>query len=377
MRRLQSFVLRGVLFGTVVVAVLLQRSVQGKEPVCLDKNTAKNGTAVVRFSPDGKWLAARTGPDIILWDFATRERVATFSRPYETTQPGSEGYKAFAFSPDSRSIVSTDTEGRVCLWDGSAGWSGATQRQILAPKTRRDGTRVSDGAGGSESAVFSPDGKLLAIPRGDRVKIVEVATGAEVGQLGPVRTMHDPQFVAQGARILVHTSPSARQGWFIELWNAETREPEERLRVVAPRGVGQGYGLTTAVSPAEDMLAVVVGNLNHTHEVRLYEVSAGRWTTLASNPRFMPHPSFSPDGLSMAVSTERSRYNPAVVLVYDLSARKWRRFECPAEIAQQNIACFSTAFSPDGRYLVGGLYHPQVAVCIWDLEEDTDKNRAD
>jgi WD40 repeat protein len=356
---------------TLLLLGLLLNTALPDDPVCLDKSEEYRSPAFVVFSPDGNWIAAMTNEEVLVWDFATNEKVAVFTKPHE------ERFVSIAFAPDSRHIAYLDAAGRVGLWDGSTGWADAPEREILGPLIGPDGQRLSSGARSGEDMTISPDGKLLAVPRvGGVIKIVEIVTGKDVGELAG-RILDEPKFTNHGKTLLVDTSPSAREGWCMEFWNMESFEAEKRLRIRPPRGVGKGYGITTALSPAEDMLGVVVGNANNITEVRLYELPSGRWSTLMKyQRRIICDPCFSPDGRLLAVPTERGPGDPAAVLVWDLIAKTWRRFDCPSKIAQQNIAFMNAKFSPDGRYLAGSLIHPEVAVCIWDLQEDADKSES-
>ena len=103
--------------------------------------------------------------------------------------------------------------------------------------------------------------------------------------------------------------------------------------------------------------------------------AAGPSMALTGHTDGVSQVSFSPDGRLLALTTHHGPNDPAAVLVWDLRARKWRRFDCPSKIAQQNVAFWNAAFSPDGRYLAGGPTHPQVAVCIWDLEAESDTDK--
>jgi len=362
------------LCGAAIAGLLLGIASSG-EPVCLDKTERERstGTAFVVFSPDGKWLAAAMHWEIAVWDFATREKVAT--KPYKIVKPYDAGFAAIAFMPDSQGIVHADDGGRVCLWDGSAGWADGTERELLGQRVDADGRPITGHICVQEIAI-SPDGKLLAVPRGRRtIKVVEIATGKEVGDLDIGHSVNSVQFAEEGRVLVVGTPGTTRDNPEVQFWDMDTLTAKETLRIVKPPKVFAVVS-PAILSPTEKLLAVPLDMLNRATEIRFYELPSCRWTTLANNGRLMPSLAFSRDGSLLAVPTHHGRNDPAAVLVWDLRAKSWRRFDSPAEIAQKNVAFLNAKFSPDGRYLAGGLFHPQVAVCIWDLQAEADTSES-
>jgi WD40 repeat protein len=185
----------------------------------------------VAFAADGRTLAASTGScKVRFWDAATgRER----SRPFEGQMDGtgsSLGERVqFVLAPDGRTVVTTrgrDENSGVVAWDVAAG----KERMRLADRglpvaVSPDGRHValvSDAdlillslATGAElwranrgdrrgrAAAFSPDGKTLAVARGDgAVDLWETISGQRRARLaGHEGVVHFVAFAPDGARL--------------------------------------------------------------------------------------------------------------------------------------------------------------------------------
>jgi class 3 adenylate cyclase len=116
----------------------------------------------VRFSPDGKLVAAADGPAIRVWSFASRQEIACL-RGHQA------GVWPVAFSPDGRLLASGSYDGTAKLWDIHSRRAVATLR-------------------GHQYAVrgvaFSPNGEILATGSFDQtIKLWDVSTHREVASL--------------------------------------------------------------------------------------------------------------------------------------------------------------------------------------------------
>ena len=124
----------------------------------------------VAFSPDGLHLASG-GDDhkTRVWSILAEELRADFGGIYSVT--------GVAWSPDGGKLASVDATSSVLLWD--------VKGKKLIHTLKGENIRCKP-----TKLAFSPDGRVLAVPRGERVRLLDVAgwtRGAELqGHAGMV-----------------------------------------------------------------------------------------------------------------------------------------------------------------------------------------------
>lgn len=149
---------------------------------CVSRATLKGHDGIVfamRFSPDGKSLATGgyaggmrdNGKDrsIRLWDVATGRELATLSGHRK-------GLYSLTFSPDGKSLLATDCNGSMKLWDTEGARVVAILEKVKADDKLR-GTPVGLWA-------ISPDLKTWVVGAGREVTWLDIAefAGAARGQ---------------------------------------------------------------------------------------------------------------------------------------------------------------------------------------------------
>jgi len=145
------------------------------------------------FSPNGKVVATPTQGRIALWEVATGERRCRLA--------GSSGAVAcLVFSPDGRWLAAAGGEEVVRLWDVQTG------------ELRRALTGHTDGI---QALAFSPDGKRLASGSADQTVILwDVATGKPLrrleGHRGAVQAL---AFAADGKRLVSASEDTTALVW--------------------------------------------------------------------------------------------------------------------------------------------------------------------
>jgi WD40 repeat protein len=121
----------------------------------------------LRFSPDGRWVAARGTEAVWLWDAATGELLLT--RPQDSPRRG------FAFSPDSRMLATTQGT-RITLWS-------IPDRVNAGPEFESPNP---DNASDWNSLTFSGDGRRLLLWNAAGVQVSDTATGTPIAPLIPL-----------------------------------------------------------------------------------------------------------------------------------------------------------------------------------------------
>jgi RNA polymerase sigma factor (sigma-70 family) len=213
----------------------------------------------VAFSPDGKMLASsgrgllRPGKAegvIRLWDVASgkegRRLECKAGEEFFTVEGG------LAFSPDGRTLAASGRAGgygsMVWLWDVR---TGKELTALMATLNGRPEDKLAGPAFFEPRVVFSPDGRLLAMQRGEKgIPVCEAVTGRERCRLEG----------RGGATACVAFSPDGRtlaaagDDGTIRLWDVEAAK--ELRRLTGHRGKANALAFTpdgkTLISAGDD-----------------------------------------------------------------------------------------------------------------------------
>jgi WD40 repeat protein len=243
----------------------------------------------IAFAPDGRSLISY-GSSLHIWDVATGKSRRHFDF-------GTFFIHTLAFSRDRLILVSSQPEDGVMA-------------QTLNPLTGEIQPRfVRRESNWGGRASFSPSGDRLAVAVGNRVRVLDSSTGAEICQCAvPGRCVYDVKFSLDGQRLVV---------------------------------------------------------CEYTHHVYLFSALDGKKVLELKHARNeIVQASLSPDGRSLAVIGAGRGRNlqdpPAEVSIWDLDTEKERhRLKTPGDLV------FCLAFSPDSRLLATGCRHPDLVV--WDV----------
>jgi WD40 repeat protein len=221
--------------------------------------------SIIAFGSNGKVLASGSGPTARLWDAGSGRELATF-RGKES------GSKVIAFSPNLQAAILPSAPG-VRVLDLVTG--------------RERAITLVEGQNHIGTAVFSPDGKILAVSSGifgegyKRLQFWDIAAGQLQGTLP-----EQPEGVA-----ILAWSPDGKVlavgGHVVRLWHVETAKEQAVLR-----GSGQII-VTMAYSPDGKLLAA--GSMDGV--VHLWDLPSGNErAVLSGHPGGVWAVAFSPDG---------------------------------------------------------------------------------
>jgi WD40 repeat protein len=295
--------------------------------------TIADGTGTVGevvFSPDGKVLAANDGHDVAdLWDVATLTKLGSI--PHASV---------LAFSPDGKLLAATGSDGIVRLWNV------ATRTHVGTFATRADGKGAL-----LAPAVFSPDGKVLAIGVGGALELWTVPGEREIRTLGRVGVPHlgVPIAFMPGDKILLTYDETP---W---TWDMTTG----KLAYIPISMPLQAAALSTL--PSSPNGTTVLG-VDHNNTLRLWDAATRRDLGVLSfsGSGYPPAFAFSPDGSELATGDS----SDGTVRLLDVGTRK----QIGAAISTNAGGVFALAFSPDGRALATG--DRDGTIRLWDVATD-------
>ncbi len=274
------------------------------------------------FSPDSKTLAMAHAEEILLWDTGTGQQHAVLS--------GHTGIiKAITFIPDSGRLVSASSDRTIRTWDVLTG-----QHKSVG------GVKLNS----YWDAVFSPDGKTLAIDHANsqRIELWETETGQFLRTFRTAGRVDAVAFSRDGRRL---ASSSGWPDYLIELWDTRTGEAFTIFT--------QHTWIIDALAFSPDGKTLISGSWNDTIKAWSVETGGSR-VTLRGHLGWVGVVAFSPDGSTLASGSS----NHAIQLWNMKSQQSYTTLEAHPFA----FHVWGLTFSADGQLLVSGSTEE---VLIW------------
>ena len=272
----------------------------------------------IAFSPDGRLLVS-VGEDskVIVWDFARRERLATFT-------DHTDWVISVAFSPDGKWFATASDDQTVIVWDG------LRLEKVVTLNDHKSEVRA---------VAFSPDGRFLASCSKDpdlRTLVWEVGSWKKAYEL-PQGTSWENFVFSSDSRYLTYADG--------ETWEVATGKKTTGT-FEAP------FGGTNVALSADETLMVSIDGLGYT---AFFEVPSHKLIRSYRAHQFHGRASaFSPDDRLVATAAED-------IVLWDAATQTKRaRMTHDREV-------WGLAFSPDGKWLVSS--HEDGALMLWDAAE--------
>ena len=294
-----------------------------------------NGSWVhsVAFSPDSNRLAMSSAGAVQIHDTANGNELLQLH--------GHKGsVHSIAFTPDGNRLITGGWDGKVKIWDVNPGRTGTVDTPL----------RTIDGPKDVRSVAVSPNGERIAAGGYDSVvKVFDLETGTEiVSQRSHKANIESVAFSPDG-RTVVSSDSEGR----VLLWDALTTGHQHVIR----GHVGGVFG--TAFRSDGRYLATASSD----RTVKIWDITTEQeFRELVPKDGFLRQMNFSHDSKSLAASgSVTSRGQQTTARIWDLAER-----QSAYVVKGHTEGVTSTAFTPDGRYLITGSADRTVK--IWLLE---------
>jgi WD40 repeat protein len=315
-------------------------SASGKQTRTVELQGQSGPGRIVTLSPDGKILAAHDGGNIFLWAVESGKEIKTL--PISKVEIG-----FLHFSPDGKTLAVGRGDWKVSLWD----WQIGKERSFPLAVGPRRGFQFNMDS--TFHGSFSPDGKwfVAGAQLNEPLGIFDAATGREVRRISCRATTSTVS--PDSTRLAVSSDQNAKgeSETVVRLFDLASGKETAQF----PLGDGHSPSRLT-FGPDGKTLACSRSNPSC-----ILDCSTGRvLQRFSTSVQWVPWDvAFSPDGKTLVASAGgRLRF-------WDIS--KGKEFHVyPGEFSTPVLAV-----SPDGRFLASSDYWFDREVSLWDAATGT------
>jgi WD40 repeat protein len=311
----------------------------GKE-LCILRVGAK--VEALRFSPDGKTLAAAAGKAITLWD-SERGKAGVALKGH----PEGDRIDVLAFSPDGKLLASGGDEGPphgiVRLWSTTDG------RELRVFK--------SPGLEFIRALTFAPDGRTLACGTSGEgvVRLWDVEYGSERLVL---RALPDKQiplshvsalaFAPRGKVLASAEAPGLEEQSRIRLWDLNPAGGEITVRAHDQGSKGMGFR-------GDGKVLFTAGG----RTVKLWDAATGmELQAVGGREHEIGLAALSPDGRTLVTTERTNKLGPSSLHIWDLPGGKLRH---RLGISSDPVAL---AMAPSGTVVAVAFFRQEVGTLV-------------
>ena len=315
--------------AAVIAAAVLPLTLGGHHPLTTSlmatlTGPTKGNVYSVAFSPDGKSLATSDGGGhTYLWNTSTNKITATL------TDPSHSGVTAVAFSPDGKTLATSDGGGHTYLWNTSTNKITAT---------------LTDPGGNITWVTFTADGKTLATSDyNGHAYLWSTATGKVTATLTDPNSDYSVSGVAftpDGKTLATSDfNGSAPSTGHTYLWSTTTDKITATLTDPSHSGVG-----VVAFSPDGKTLATPDGSGTYLWNITTKQIT-GTLTDPSNSTVFSV--AFTRDGKTLATGDKNGH-----TYLWNTTTDKITATLTDPDAGDNGV--FSLAFTPDGKTLATG-----------------------
>ncbi len=335
----------------------------------------KDAVHLLVFSPNGRHIATEsmdgTGK---VWDIDSGKEVFTLE--------GLTGrYPALAFSSDGARIAAESGDydaqgfdmGRASVWDVK---SGEKLFEVSHPAPPKEAVPTSHAI---RMVVFSPDGKLLVTTSNDgTARVWDASKGEPITTLrGHKKEVVAAAFSPHGSRLVTASLDGTARIYVTGKWD------EQSTITVSHRDDVYDVRLTPKSDRIIDDRNAKIVTVSADRTARIWDLQGKLLHELAGHNGPVTSAAFSPDGQFVVTASgmdQSARYAVAGSIRDDNSvrgdntARVWnvQSGRQMAQLRGHTGAVASTAFSPDGRYVVTGAWDGTVRIWATGVQSGVD-----